>query len=188
MKIDIILAGVGDFMAFGTTQSNNGDVASAAHLNLGDLNDGVGWVFRIDANGNLLWERCLGKNGGYTRFREVIQHNDREYTIVGELICPPNGSSGDVSCSNCAFSYTPTPTVMNWDYWILHITDTVDYTILQVPERPMPKEEAVVEVYPNPTNNTVCVVLPNEAEATEMELINMSGQVVATKTFSGKGS
>ena len=178
----------GGFMAFGTTQSNNGDVASAAHLNLGDLNDGVGWVFRIDANGNLLWERCLGKNGGYTRFREVIQHNDREYTIVGELICPPNGSSGDVSCSNCAFSYTPTPTVMNWDYWILHITDTVDYTILQVPERPMPKEEAVVEVYPNPTNNTVCVVLPNEAEATEMELINMSGQVVATKTFSGKGS
>lgn len=32
------------------------------------------------------------------------------------------------------------------------------------------------------------VLLPNEAEATEMELINMSGQVVATKTFSGKGS
>jgi hypothetical protein len=52
----------------------------------------------------------------------------------------------------------------------------------------MPKEEAAVEVYPNPTNNTVCVLLPNEAEATEMELINMSGQVVATKTFNGKGS
>ena len=44
-----------------------------------------------------------------------------------------------------------------------------------------------MEVYPNPTRNLVQVVLPNEAEATEMELINMSGHVVATKTFSGKG-
>ena len=44
-----------------------------------------------------------------------------------------------------------------------------------------------MEVYPNPTRNLIQVVLPNEAEATEMELINISGQVVATKTFSGKG-
>jgi hypothetical protein len=45
------------------------------------------------------------------------------------------------------------------------------------------QQEASAEIYPNPTNNTVCVVLPNEAEATEMELVNMSGQVVAAKTF-----
>ena len=50
------------------------------------------------------------------------------------------------------------------------------------------QQEASAEIYPNPTNNTVCVVLPNEAEATEMVLINMSGQVVAAKTFSGKSS
>ena len=50
------------------------------------------------------------------------------------------------------------------------------------------QQEASAEIYPNPTNNTVCVVLPNEAEATEMELVNMNGQVVAAKTFSGKSS
>ena len=50
------------------------------------------------------------------------------------------------------------------------------------------EDNVEMEVYPNPTRNLVQVVLPNEAEATEMELINMSGQVVATKTFSGKGS
>ena len=49
------------------------------------------------------------------------------------------------------------------------------------------EDNVEMEVYPNPTRNLVQVVLPNEAEATEMELINMSGQVVATKTFSGKG-
>ena len=50
------------------------------------------------------------------------------------------------------------------------------------------EDNVEMEVYPNPTRNLVHVMLPNEAEATEMELINMSGQVVATKTFSGKGS
>ena len=49
------------------------------------------------------------------------------------------------------------------------------------------EDNVEMEVYPNPTRNLVQVVLPNEAEATEMELINMSGQVVATKTFSGMG-
>ena len=49
------------------------------------------------------------------------------------------------------------------------------------------EDNVEMEVYPNPTRNLVQVVLPNEAEATEMELINISGQVVATKTFSGKG-
>ena len=49
------------------------------------------------------------------------------------------------------------------------------------------EENVEMEVYPNPTRNLVQVVLPNEAEFTEMELINMSGQVVDTKTFSGMG-
>ena len=179
----------GGFMAFGVTLSNNGDVASAAHIGLMNPCVGVGWVFRTDANGNLLWERCLGSDGGNgcTAFMDVVKHNDREYTIVGDMMCPPGGIGGDINCSNCAITLNPHDIVM-WDYWLLHITDTVDYSTLQVPERPMQKEEAEVEVYPNPTNNTVCVLLPNEAEATEMELINMNGQVVATKTFSGKGS
>ena len=182
----------GGFMVFGATYSNNGDVASAAHLNLADDNDSAGWVFRTDANGNLLWERCIGVIGnGQSVFKEVVRHNDREYTIAGIVRCASSAIySGDIDCSNCTVTHNPDDPFggRSLDYWILHITDTVDYTTLQVPERPMPKEEAAVEVYPNPTNNTVCVLLPNEAEATEMELINMSGQVVATKTFSGKGS
>lgn len=181
----------GGFMVFGWTYSNDGDVASAAHISLQDQNIGLGWIFRTDANGNLLWERCLGKKFvGQTVFKDVFQHNDREYTIAGCMVCPLGPAyQGDIDCSNCAVTHNPEPSnAYNYDYWILHITDTVDYTTLQVSERPLPMEEVLVQVYPNPTNNTVCVVLPNEAEDTEMELLNMKGQVVATKTFSGKSS
>lgn len=182
----------GGFMVFGVTYSIDGDVASAAHINLSDQNVGVGWMFRTDANGNLLWERCLGNygGGGFSRFTDVVRHNDREYTIAGEMVCPNSSAyQGDIDCSNCAVTQNLEPSnLYNWDYWILHITDTVDYTTLQVPEQPMPMEEASVEVYPNPANKTVCVVLPNEAETTQMELVNMKGQVVAAKTFSGKSS
>ena len=113
---------------------------------------------------------------------DVLKESDREYVIAATSETMLGEHNGDYYCTNDTLFDGHT---MN--YWVLHVTDTVDYTTLQVPERPMPKEEAAVEVYPNPTNNTVCVLLPNEAEATEMDLINMSGQVVATKTFSGKG-
>ncbi len=178
----------GGFIMFGGTHSINGDVASAAHLNLGNPNSGVAWVFRIDANGDLLWERCLGEEqGGRTVFMDAFQHNDREYTVVGDLLCPLNGISGDVNCPNCSITTDPNNPGGTFDYWILHITDTVDYSTVSIPERPVP-EETSIEIYPNPTNNTVCVVLPAEAEATKMELVNMSGQVVASKTFNGKSS
>ena len=164
-------------------------MASASHINLDEWNEGVGWIFRIDANGNLLWERCLGSAGGAgsTSITDVIKHSDREYTVLGNLICPPSGSSGDVNCTNCAQLSNPEFPHHLKDYWLFHITDTVDYSTISVPEMPI-QQEALAEIYPNPTNNTVCVVLPNEAEATEMELVNMSGQVVAAKTFSGKSS
>ena len=179
------------FIVFGTTYSNDGDVASASHIDLQYPNEGAAWIFRTDANGNLLWERCLGSGQlGRTGIADVIRHNDREYTLVGRMVCPStnNGIAGDINCSNCRVLYNPDPTIPNSNYWVAHITDTVDYTTLQVPERPMQKEEAEVEVYPSPANKTVCVALPHEAYATELELFNMKGQKVAHKVFSGKSS
>jgi hypothetical protein len=63
------------------------------------------------------------------------------------------------------------------NYWVLYITDTVDYTTLQVQERPQPQEETV-QVYPNPTNNKVWIVLPEDALADEIRVYNVFGQVV----------
>jgi hypothetical protein len=174
----------GGFTVFGLTESKNGDVQSAQNLIYltGDLGRKL-WIFRTDADGNLLWERAIGHTMcSRIGIGDVLKESDREYVIAATSETMLGEHNGDYYCTNDTLFDGHT---MN--YWVLHVTDTVDYTTLQVPERPMPKEEATVEVYPNPTNNTVCVLLPNESEATEMELINMSGQVVATKTFSGMG-
>ena len=55
----------------------------------------------------------------------------------------------------------------------------MDYTTLQVPERPQPQEETV-QVYPNPSNNKVWIVLPQEALAEEVKVYNALGQLVKT--------
>jgi hypothetical protein len=82
---------------------------------------------------------------------------------------------GDYDCTN------DTAYLMNSysNYWVLHVTDTVDYTTLQVPERPQPQEETV-QVYPNPTNNKVWIVLPEDALVEEVKVYNVFGQVVKT--------
>lgn len=175
------------FIVFGTTYSNNCDVTSASHINLQSPNEGVAWIFRIDANGHLLWERCIGaEQSGVTRVADVIKHNDREYTIAGQMFCPSyEGVSGDINCSNCRQLYNPEFPHNSWNYWVAHITDTVDYSTLQVPEQHRP-EDAAVEVYPNPANNTVCVFLPIEAEDAQLFLFNMNGKKVAQKHFKGR--
>ena len=47
----------GSFIAVGTTNSNDGDVSG----NHGGDNDG--WVVKLSANGNLLWQKCYGGSG-----------------------------------------------------------------------------------------------------------------------------
>ena len=80
---------------------------------------------------------------------------------------------GDYNCTN------DTAYLMNSysNYWVLHVTDTVDYTTLQVPEWPQPYEKTV-QVYPNPTNNKVWIVLPEDALVDEVKVYNVFGQVV----------
>ena len=65
------------------------------------------------------------------------------------------------------------------NYWVLHVTDTVDYTTLQVPERPQSQEETI-QVYPNPCNSTVRIVLPKKASIDKVQIYNAIGQLVNT--------
>ena len=79
---------------------------------------------------------------------------------------------GDYNCTN------DTAYLMNSynNYWVLHVTDTVDYTTWQVPEWPMPLDEAIL-VYPNPTNGTVTI---GSLGVAEVKVYNVLGQLVNT--------
>ena len=175
--VKVFLNEDGGFTVFGTTMSLDGDSQSANNLKPA-WNLEIGnklWVFRTDSNGNLLWERAIGtQTESHEYLEDVIKHNDREYTILGQA----DSSGGEMPCGdyNCT---NDTAYLMNSysNYWVLHVTDTVDYTALQVQERPQPQEETV-QVYPNPTNNKVWIVLPEDVLVDEVKVYNVFGQVV----------
>ena len=174
--VKVFLNEDGGYTVFGTTMSLDGDSQSANNLKPA-WNLEIGnklWVFRTDSNGNLLWERAIGtQTESHEYLKDVIKHNDREYMLLAE--CGSSGGEmpcGDYNCTN------DTAYLMNSysNYWVLHVTDTVDYTTLQVPEWPRPLDEAIL-VYPNPTNGTVTI---GGLGVAEVKVYNVLGQLVKT--------
>ena len=178
--VKVFLNEDGGFTVFGTTMSLDGDSQSANNLKPA-WNLEIGnklWVFRTDSNGNLLWERAIGtQTESHEYLEDVIKHSDREYTILGQA----DSSGGEMPCGDYDCT-NDTAYLMNSysNYWVLHVTDTVDYTTLQVPERLLPHEKTV-QVYPNPSNNKIRIVLPQEAIISEVKLYNVIGQLVKTE-------
>ena len=174
--VKVFLNEDGGFTVFGTAMSLDGDSQSANNLKPA-WNLEIGnklWVFRTDSNGNLLWERAIGtQTESHEYLEDVIKHSDREYTILGQA----DSSGGEMPCGdyNCT---NDTAYLMNSynNYWVLHVTDTVDYTTWQVPEWPRPLDEAIL-VYPNPTNGTVTI---GGLGVAEVKVYNVLGQLVKT--------
>jgi hypothetical protein len=174
--VKVFLNEDGGYTVFGTTMSLDGDSQSANNLKPA-WNLEIGnklWVFRTDSNGNLLWERAIGtQTESHEYLADVIKQNDREYVLLAE--CGSSGGEmpcGDYNCTN------DTAYLMNSynNYWVLHVTDTVDYTTWQVPEWPRPLDEAIL-VYPNPTNGTVTI---GGLGVAEVKVYNVLGQLVKT--------
>lgn len=180
--VKVFLNEDGGFTVFGTTMSLDGDSQSANNLKPA-WNLEIGnklWVFRTDSNGNLLWERAIGtQTESHEYLEDVIKHSDREYTILGQA----DSSGGEMPCGDYDCT-NDTAYLMNSysNYWVLHVTDTVDYTTLQVLEQLLPHEKTV-QVYPNPCNSTVRIVLPKKASIEKVQIYNAIGQLVNT----GKG-
>ena len=174
--VKVFLTEDGGFTVFGTTMSLDGDSQSANNLKPA-WNLEIGnklWVFRTDSNGNLLWERAIGtQTESHEYLEDVIKHSDREYTILGQA----DSSGGEMPCGDYDCT-NDTAYLMNSysNYWVLHITDTVDYTTLQVPEWPRPLDEVIL-VYPNPTNGTVTI---GGLGVAEVKVYNVLGQLVKT--------
>jgi hypothetical protein len=75
----------GGYIMVGRTFSNNGDVK-------GNHGDWDCWVVKVDATGNLVWQKCLGGTG-YDEANAVQQTADGGYIVVGETW----SKGGDVS-------------------------------------------------------------------------------------------
>lgn len=156
----------GGFTVFGTTYSYDGDVQSG--LNLYDPNfiqNSVLWVFRVDGEGNLLWERAVGTVGGPVYFGDVIKESDKEYTVAATPDVYSNPQyMGDFNCSNIGLC-------SSYSYWVLHITDVFDYDGV---EEQQPQGNGVL-VYPNPARGQFAV---SAERLKRVQLYDMLGQLL----------
>ena len=169
----------GGFTVFGRTDSHDGDAQSALDLYYPYYNDYRKiWVFRIDADGNLLWERVMGSATSSDEYlNDVIKLNDREYVIAGLVYCG-YPQSGDVNCSNGVF-FNGQDSGEN--YWVLHITDVFDYDNVEE------KQMSNVRVYPNPAATWIAIdyTLPMDYGKATVEIANTLGVKVLQKQLNG---
>jgi hypothetical protein len=167
----------GGFTVFCHTRSIDGDVQSAQNLQIPEDYHYYSrlWVFRIDADGNLLWERAIGTRFSEVEPKGVIKLSDTEYTILATVeLLPWEGFEGDFSCTN-------------WDdrlcdcesYWVLHFTDVFDYN--SVEEGTL--EESRISVYPNPTRGMLTISGKGLKRVNLYDLLGQ--QVAATSSYNG---
>jgi uncharacterized repeat protein (TIGR01451 family) len=94
------------YICVGTTTSNDGDVA-------GNHGGQDVWVVKLDAYGNIQWQKCLGgslKEVG----SDIAQTADGNYILIGTTSSTDGNVSGLHPCTNCA-PYT------NSDAWVVKL-------------------------------------------------------------------
>ena len=173
----------GGFTVFGTTESLDGDVASTSNMHPHQPEVGRKiWVFRIDADGNMLWEKALGHYVNIPIYiGDVIKHDDVTYTIAATAEGFNGVYAGDFNCSNyaslCAYS----------SYWVLHITDIFNYddpTGIEEQPKVVPLQ---MKVHPNPATTWVAIdyTLPNGNAKAELSVFNAMGVKVKQVELNG---
>ena len=165
----------GGFTVFGNSESLDGDVQSASDWPANGYQyheRGNIWTFRVDGDGNLLWERAFGSRYGAPEVvNDVVKHNDREYTVAGYA---PNWSEfeyfrhGDFECTNNFLCGEPGNAV----YWVLHLRDVYDYDA--VGENNTASES--FKIYPIPTSDIL--IISGGEEEYHWVLYNSIGQRV----------
>jgi len=81
----------GDYVVSGFTNSTDGDVGAP-------LGGGDGWLIRLNGDGELLWEQCVGGTGGES-LRTIVNTTDGGYAALGSSAA----ASGDVPFNWGAF-------------------------------------------------------------------------------------
>lgn len=93
----------GNIVVVGRTSSSNGDVTGGFHGQY-DI-----WVVKLDQNGGILWNRCLG--GTYSDFRDqaLIKAFNNGYIILSETLSNDGDASGNHG---------------SWDIWVVRLTNS----------------------------------------------------------------
>ena len=146
----------GGFIVFARTESDDCDVQG----NINDAGHSI-WIFKIDANGELLWQKSI-QSLGREEVHDVYQKSDTRYVLAGEMWYSP---SYDVNCSN----YIP----FSWgNYYALEI---------EITDGGVGQEELFsaddIQLYPNPATSSFTIEMPKKmiSPSALVEVYDMNG-------------
>ena len=150
----------GNLVAFGTTNSFDGDVVGnhsiPGHHDI--------WMFKVSSSGNLIWQRSIGGIGDELINPGVIQVSDADYAVVSSI---EGGSNDDITCGNYP--------EINWGIWACGITDT---TFVGLPDYDKISEN--IGLYPNPATDYLFVDIPKEfsLQHAVLQVVDANGKIV----------
>jgi hypothetical protein len=151
---DIQKTSDGGYIVAGRTDSNDGDVS-------GNHGSGDGWVVKLDASGNLLWQKCLGgSDEDYAR--SIQQTSDGGYIVVGYT----TSNDGDVSGHHGnPYGYSIP------DFWVVKLApDNLGTEELSV--------NAKIGVYPNPVKDILHFT--SKEPVVKAEIFDQNGRLIKT--------
>jgi len=146
----IAYAGSGRYVIVGLSASNDGDVS-------GNHGSGDIWVFMLDPDFNLLWQKCLG--GSMAEYGFGIARTADNGTIITGYT---GSNDGDVSGNHGSL-----------DAWVVKLGPDPD---TGVPEDGVGSDFVI---YPSPVNNLLNVRLPAMLGTNSMlDVLDITGRVV----------
>ncbi len=131
----------GGFVAAGSTHSTDGDVL--------DNDGGVDmWVVKLGKDGDLQWQKAIGGTKA-DRANSIQQTADGGFILAGRS----TSSNGDATYNRGL------P-----DYWVVKLSpETTSSTLSPLAHNPL-------ELYPNPTSQSITVQIPGELDETRLSV------------------
>jgi len=163
----------GEIVVFGQTESYDGDAIRKYNDEYFENYDI--WMLKLSAQGDLLWQRCIGNRGDQEIYDGIAMLDDNNYIIAANSYF---GSVGDLTCGT---NYDSTHLAFSW---IAHITDTTDGYGLG-------KEDIeacrYIKVYPNPAGEyaVFSYTLPAGTTGALLLIRDLYGRLVKEVTLQG---
>lgn len=148
----------GNFLVFGSTKSNDGDV-TGFHSGGPDMLDY--WVFCIDSVGNLLWDKAYGGNANDWGAGGVAF--DNHTLFLGGFATSADGDK--------------TTYIGDYDFWLLKVQDTTT-TPTAVPHATV---STGISIYPTVSRDGVFYLKNPKELPVRYAVYDMSGKRIATR-------
>ena len=126
------------------------------------------WVFKIDSEGEILWQKCILSSAREYITNGVIKHNDNKFTIAGGMTYSP---TYDINCSN-------------FDSGSRKNFYAAGISITEVSTPELSLNENKFNIYPVPSNGTVTIEIPEQPEHDPftIDFIDLKGIIRKTVT------